>query len=112
MTEADAKIPGSIVEMAVLDIRPGEELAFEDAIRKARPLIAATPGFVAIEIRRCVETPSRFLLLVTWERLEDHTVGFRQSNRYGEWKAMLHRFYDPFPVVEHYADPLDLDAPV
>lgn len=111
MTITDAGNMGFVLEMAVLNVRPGEEIAFESAIRKARALIAATPGFVAIEIRRCVETSSRYLLLVTWERLEDHTIGFRQSDRYAEWRAMLHHFYDPFPIVEHYAYPLDLDAP-
>lgn len=101
---------GLVLEVAVLDVRPGEEIAFESAIKKARPLIATTPGFVAIEVRRCVETSSRYLLLVSWERFEDHTIGFRQSDRYGEWKAMLHHFYDPFPVVEHYDRPLVFDV--
>jgi heme-degrading monooxygenase HmoA len=110
MTVTGAGNAGLVLEVAVLDVRPGEEIAFESAIRKARSLIAATPGFVAIEVRRCVERSTRYLLLVSWERLEDHTIGFRQSDRYAEWKAMLHHFYDPFPVVEHYADPLDLDA--
>jgi heme-degrading monooxygenase HmoA len=97
-----------ILETAVLNVRPGQEAAFEAAMRMARPLIAATPGFRGIEVRRCLETANRYLLLVRWERLEDHTIGFRQSDRYAEWRALLHHFYDPFPVVEHYADPLDL----
>ncbi|MBY6241742.1 antibiotic biosynthesis monooxygenase [Methylosinus sp. Sm6] len=107
MTVKDAE--SAVLEAAMLDIRPGEECAFENAIRVALPLISATPGFVSMEIRRCIETSSRYLLLVTWEKLEDHTIGFRQSDRYAEWKALLHHFYDPFPVVEHYARPLDLD---
>jgi heme-degrading monooxygenase HmoA len=110
MTIPGAGNAGLILEMAVLNLRPGEEAAFESAMRAARPLIAATPGFVAIEIRRCVETPSRYLLLVTWQKLEDHTIGFRQSDRYAEWRAMLHHFYDPFPLVEHYAQPLVLNS--
>jgi len=65
MTITNAGNSGLVLEMAVLNVRPGEEITFERAIRKARPLIAATPGFVAIEIRRCVETTSRYLLLVT-----------------------------------------------
>ena len=109
MTITNAARAEAILEMAVLNVRPGEEEAFESAMRKARPLIAATPGFSAIEIRRCVESPSRYLLLVTWQTLEAHTVGFRQSDRYAEWKAMLHHFYDPFPLVEHYTRPLELD---
>jgi heme-degrading monooxygenase HmoA len=97
-----------ILEVAVLNVRPGQEAAFEAAMRAARPLIAATPGFRSVEVRRCVEPANRYLLLVTWELLEDHTIGFRQSDRYPEWRALLHHFYDPFPVVEHYGDALDL----
>ena len=91
-----------ILESALLDVKPGEEAAFEAAIRQARPLIAATSGFRSIAVRRCLETPNRYLLLVEWDTLEDHTVGFRQSARYEEWRALLHHFYDPFPLVEHF----------
>ena len=93
-----------ILESALLDVKPGEEAAFEAAINEARPLIAATPGFRSIAVRRCLETPTRYLLLVEWEKLEDHTIGFRQSARYEKWRALLHRFYDPFPRVEHFGD--------
>ena len=60
------------------------------------------PGFRNLSLSRSVESPSTYLLLVEWEQLEDHTVGFRQSNEYKQWRALLHHFYDPFPVVEHY----------
>jgi len=93
-----------ILESAILDVRPGREAEFEAAMKTARPLIAATPGFRSIKVQRCIETPNRYLLLVEWERLEDHTVGFRQSPRYQEWRALLHHFYDPFPRVEHFAE--------
>jgi len=100
-----------ILESALLDVKPGEEAAFEAAIKQARPLIAATPGFRSIEVRRCLETPNRYLLLVEWEKLEDHTVGFRQSARYEKWRALLHHFYDPFPRVEHFgANVLDSEG--
>ena len=91
-----------ILESALLDVRPGEEGAFEVAINAARPLIAATPGFRSIAVRRCIEVPNRYLLLVEWETIEDHTIGFRQSERYEKWRALLHHFYDPFPRVEHF----------
>jgi heme-degrading monooxygenase HmoA len=99
-----------ILEMAILNVRPSQEADFETAIRKARPLIAATPGFVSIELRRCIETPNRYLLLVSWLALEDHTVGFRQSERYREWRDLLHHFYDPFPTVEHFDEALQLEC--
>jgi heme-degrading monooxygenase HmoA len=91
-----------ILEMAVLDVRPGAEARFEEAMREAQPLIRATPGFEGIEVRPCIERPGRYLLLVRWRRLEDHTEGFRGSKRYARWRELLHRFYEPFPTVEHY----------
>jgi heme-degrading monooxygenase HmoA len=91
-----------ILEVAILNITPGQNAAFERAMSTARPLIAATPGFQSIELRSCIEAPGRYLLLVAWDNLEDHTVGFRQSSRYQQWRELLHGFYDPFPVVEHY----------
>jgi len=93
-----------ILESALLDVKPGQEAAFEAAMKEARPLIAATPGFRSIAVRRCLETPNRYLLLVEWEKLEDHTIGFRQSARYEQWRALLHHFYDPFPRVEHFGE--------
>lgn len=93
-----------ILEAAILNVKPGQEEAFESAMRAARPLIAGTPGFLGIDVRRSIERPNAYLLLVRWEKLEDHTVGFRQSARYQEWREALHRFYEPFPFVEHYEE--------
>ena len=97
-----------ILEVATLNLRAGQESAFEAAMREARPLIEASPGFGTLELRRCAETPNRYLLLVTWRSVEDHMVGFRQSSRYPEWRRLLHHFYDPFPIVEHYEAPVAL----
>ena len=92
-----------ILEVAVLPLKPGCAADFEVAFAQARPLIEATPGFVGLELQRCVEQPDQYLLLVRWTTLEAHTVGFRQSGeRYERWRELLHHFYDPFPVVEHY----------
>jgi heme-degrading monooxygenase HmoA len=91
-----------ILEVARLDVIAGLEPEFELAFANAQRIIAAMPGCLSHELQRCTEQPSRYLLLVTWQRLEDHTVGFRQSDQYQEWKALLHHFYDPFPTVEHY----------
>ena len=91
-----------ITEHALLPVIPGREQDFELAFRKARPIIASMAGFRNLSLSRSVESPSTYLLLVEWDRLEDHTVGFRQSEQYGSWRALLHHFYDPFPVVEHY----------
>ncbi|MBZ5643719.1 MAG: antibiotic biosynthesis monooxygenase [Acidobacteriia bacterium] len=97
-----------ILEIATLTVRPGQEADFQKAMGKARPLIEASPGFGGMNLRRCLETPNRYLLSVSWNALEDHTVGFRQSERYREWRELLHHFYDPFPVVEHFGEPIDI----
>lgn len=91
-----------ILESATLDVRPGQEPAFEATFAEARQIIASMPGFVSLELHRGLESRSRYLLLVRWERLEDHTVGFRESAEYQRWRALLHHFYDPFPTVEHH----------
>lgn len=91
-----------ITEQAVLDVKPGRESEFEIAFAEAKAIIASMPGFESLQLHRCIETSSRYLLLVSWERLEDHTEGFRKSARYEEWRRLLHHFYDPFPTVEHF----------
>ena len=91
-----------ILEVAILNVKPNETTAFEAAFRQASPIIASMPGFLSHELHRCVEEAARYILLVRWERLEDHTVGFRGSPQYQQWRALLHHFYDPFPTVEHY----------
>lgn len=91
-----------ILEVAQLDVRPGMEAEFEQAFAQAQDIIASRRGYISHELRRCIENDSRYLLLVNWETLEDHTEGFRGSDAYGRWRELLHHFYDPFPTVEHY----------
>jgi heme-degrading monooxygenase HmoA len=91
-----------ITEHAMLEVKPDQHAAFEAAMKQAVPLIAASEGFLGIEVLPCIETPGRYLLLVKWESVEAHEVGFRGSDRYQQWKALLHGFYEPFPVVQHY----------
>jgi heme-degrading monooxygenase HmoA len=95
-----------ILEQAVLQVKPQQQAAFLDSMRQAQSLIAATPGFERLELRACLETPARYLLLVWWQTLANHTEDFRGSDRYQEWRRLLHHFYEPFPLVEHYAEPL------
>lgn len=91
-----------IVEHGVLSIRPGEETAFEEAFTKARPLISCQPGFLRLSLSRSIESPNLYLLLVEWERVEAHTEGFRKSPEFEQWRQLLHHFYEPKPVVEHF----------
>jgi heme-degrading monooxygenase HmoA len=96
-----------ILEVAVLDVKPGQEADFEAAFGNAQQIIASMPGYVSHQLQRCLESPSRYLLLVNWETLEHHTVGFRGSEQYQQWRQLLHHFYDPFPEVEHYSAVFD-----
>lgn len=91
-----------ILEIAVLNIIPHQSAAFETAFADAQRIIQNIPGYLGYELQRCLEQENRYVLLVKWQKLEDHTVGFRQSQPYQEWKQLLHHFYDPFPTVEHY----------
>jgi heme-degrading monooxygenase HmoA len=91
-----------ILEHALLPVVPGREDEFVAAFDGARRIIASMPGFRSLHLSRCHERPGTFLLLVEWDTLEDHTVGFRGSPEYDEWRRLLHHFYDPFPVVEHF----------
>lgn len=91
-----------ITEHAVLQVKPGQEAAFEQAMAEAAPLISASDGFLELQVLPCIETQGRYLLLVKWRSVEDHEQGFRGSERYQQWKALLHHFYEPFPEVQHY----------
>jgi heme-degrading monooxygenase HmoA len=98
-----------ILEHALLPVKPGQEADFERAFATATDIISAVPGFRNLTLSRCLERPGGYLLLVEWDRLEDHTEGFRGSPAYEDWRALLHHFYDPFPVVEHYVEVLTAD---
>lgn len=91
-----------ILEAVMLQVKQGKEAAFEEAFREASGIISSMKGYIDHELHRCMEVKGKYLLLVKWEQLEDHTVGFRQSEEYQEWRRLLHAFYDPFPTVEHF----------
>ncbi len=91
-----------ILEVAILNVIPGQEDSFIKAFEQAGGLISKIQGYISHQLQRCIENTSRFILLVQWNKLTDHTEGFRGSKEYGEWKKLLHHFYDPFPTVEHY----------
>jgi heme-degrading monooxygenase HmoA len=91
-----------ITEHALLPVISGLEEEFEAAFDQARLIIASMPGFISLSLSRSIETPNTYLLLVKWDSVEDHTVGFRGTLQYQQWRELLHRFYDPFPLVEHY----------
>lgn len=93
-----------ILEVAILNIKSGLSEQFEQSFKQASAIISSMDGYIEHELQKCIETPNQYILLVRWESLEHHEIGFRQSAQYQEWKALLHHYYDPFPVVEHYTE--------
>ncbi|MEH1863438.1 MAG: antibiotic biosynthesis monooxygenase [Nostoc sp.] len=93
-----------ILEAVMLLVKPGLESDFEAAFKKASKIISSMDGYLFHELHRCIEVERKYLLLVKWETLESHTVGFRTSAEYQEWKKLLHHFYEPFPTVEHFEE--------
>jgi heme-degrading monooxygenase HmoA len=91
-----------ILEVAILNVIAGQENAFLEAFLTAQEIIKNIPGYLSHQLKRCIENDSRFILLIEWQKLTDHTEGFRQSKEYQKWKKLLHHFYSPFPTVEHY----------
>jgi heme-degrading monooxygenase HmoA len=91
-----------ILESGILNVKAGQGAAYEAAFAEASPIIAASPGYIRHELQRCLETPDRYLLLVWWETVEAHTVGFRGSPQFQEWRRLLHHFYEPMPTIEHF----------
>ena len=91
-----------ILEVAILNVKPTLTEQFEKDFQKAGQYISSIKGYVNHSLQKCIEVENQYLLLVNWETLEAHTVGFRQSDVYQEWKKLLHDYYAPFPTVEHY----------
>jgi len=91
-----------ILEVAILDVKLNDKKEFEIAFGRAQSIISNMKGYISHQLQNCIEKPNRYILLVNWETLEDHTEGFRKSEEYQEWRKLLHHFYDPFPEVEHY----------
>ncbi len=91
-----------ITEIAVLNIKKNESNLFETAFGEAQKIISSMNGYIKHELLKCLDAEDKYMLIVRWRNIEDHTKGFRKSNEYNEWKNLLHHFYDPFPNVEHY----------
>ena len=100
-----------ITEIAILTIRPQDKPAFETSFSQAQHIISGMDGYLGHELLQCIEHDNQYLLVVKWESLEAHTIGFRQSPEYQKWKQLLHHFYEPFPTVEHYQQISHLSFP-
>ena len=101
------KILNMILELALLFVKKGEEKQFEKDFEIASQFISSIQGYSGHSLRKCIKQENKYILLVDWEKLEDHTIGFRQSEQYLEWKNLLHHYYDPFPIVEHFVTILE-----
>ncbi len=93
-----------ITEIAILKIKPNQKYLFEEKFNIAKEIISKSKGYLNRELLKCIELQDQYILIVRWEKLEDHTIGFKKSEAYEEWKKILHDFYDPFPEVLHYKD--------
>ena len=96
-----------ILEVATLNIKPGLSVDFENAFLEAQQIISSMEGYLSHQLKKCIENEDQYLLLVNWKTLAAHTEGFRGSAEYQNWKKLLHHFYDPFPIVEHYIEVQD-----
>ncbi len=92
-----------ILELADLRIQPGQQAAFEEAIERGLSTVAKrAKGFQGAKVNRGIENPERYVLQIFWDTLEDHTVGFRESPLFTEWRAIVGPFFAAPPVVEHF----------
>lgn len=91
-----------ILEVAILNIKQGLQNNFEQDFALASKYISSIDGYIGHTLRKCVEHENQYILLVDWENIESHEIGFRKSKVYPKWKELLHKYYEPFPTVEHY----------
>ena len=91
-----------ILELATVDIRQGTNQEFEQALEKAQAVISQSKGYIGHQFHQCIEQENRYVLLIKWETLEDHTKGFRESELFKEWRALIGPYFENPPVVQHY----------
>ncbi|MCG9510937.1 antibiotic biosynthesis monooxygenase [Acinetobacter pittii] len=91
-----------IIEHVHLSIKSGQSEAFLKAFEQAKHIVYPMEGFKAVQLIKHATAPHHYVLMIFWDEIENHTEGFRKSEAYHEWKALLHPFYDPMPTVEYY----------
>ena len=93
-----------ILEVADIRIAPGQQAAFDEAIQRGlTTVISQAKGFRGWKVNKGVESPERYLLMIFWDTLEDHTVGFRQGPLFAQWRGIVGPYFAQPPVVEHFA---------
>ncbi len=93
-----------ITEIADITVLADKQEEFADAVREGVAIVADTPGFLRARLTRSIETPTRFVLIIDWETVEAHTVTFRESERFAQWRAIVGPFFDGAPHVEHVTE--------
>jgi heme-degrading monooxygenase HmoA len=91
-----------ILELAIIDIKQGQNEAFEANLAIAKNIISQSKGFKSIEIQHCIEVETRYVLFIYWETLEDHTEGFRNSELFTQWRGLIGPYFENPPLVQHY----------
>jgi heme-degrading monooxygenase HmoA len=92
-----------ILEIADIRIPPGQQAAFDEAIQRGlTTVLSKAEGFHGWKVNKGIESPERYILMVFWATLEDHTVGFRQGPLFAQWRAIVGPFFAQPPVVEHF----------
>jgi heme-degrading monooxygenase HmoA len=98
-----------ILELAILYVIPGKEKEFEVDFKIAGQYICSIKGYLKHSLRKCLEQQNKYILLVEWKNLKDHTIGFKQSEEYLNWKKLLHHYYEPFPIIEHFETIIEVE---
>jgi len=91
-----------ILELAHISVSKGQEIAFQAALSQAKEVLKQADGYLSHEFKKCMEEESKYILLITWESLEAHTKGFRKSELFKEWRALIGGFFAEPPQVFHY----------
>jgi heme-degrading monooxygenase HmoA len=92
-----------ILEVADIRIAPGQQAAFDEAVQRGlRTVFHRAKGFQGWKVNKCIESPERYVLMLFWDTLEDHTVAFRGGPLFVEWRAIVGPFFASPPVVEHF----------
>ncbi len=91
-----------ILELATIDIRQGTNHEFEQNLEKAQGVISKSKGYIGHQFQKCMEQDNRYVLLIQWQTLEDHTKSFRESDLFKEWRALIGPYFETPPTVQHY----------
>lgn len=91
-----------ILELATVDINQGTNKEFEEALEKAQFVISKSNAYIGHQFQKCIEQDNRYVLLIQWQTVEDHTKGFRESELFKEWRALIGPYFQNTPFVQHY----------